>query len=31
MEVGGFTAGGSSGWHQRLGWGRCSGCHLNDC
>jgi hypothetical protein len=27
----GVTAVGSLGWHQRLGWGRCSGCHLNDC
>jgi hypothetical protein len=26
----GFTAGASLGWHQRLGWGRCSDCHLND-
>jgi len=25
----GFTAGGSLGWHQRLGWGS-SGCCLND-
>jgi hypothetical protein len=28
---GGVTAGRSLGWHQRFGWGRCSGCHLNDC
>jgi hypothetical protein len=28
---GGFTAGGSLGCHQRLSWGRCSGCRLNDC
>jgi len=26
----GVTAGRSLGWHQTLGWGRYSGCHLND-
>ena len=30
MEGGrGGTAGGCLGWHQKLGWGRYSGCHLN--
>jgi len=28
---GGVTAVGSLGWHQRLGWARCSGYCLNDC
>ena len=35
MEVhgggGGVTAVGYLGWHQRLGWARCSGYCLNDC
>jgi len=30
MGVGVFIAGGSSGWRQRSGWERCSGCHSGD-
>jgi hypothetical protein len=28
---GGVTGVRSLGWHQRLRWGRCPGCRLNDC